>query len=240
MTDKQEDIREFLNNLPDKYDIIEEGINIQTQKEYIDYSHSFDSGKLTEKEMLNLGNILFDNIQTLEAKKKALALLAHLGTITAFRQLEKYYKHPDKNLKQWTALALQECKMFLERTLTDESTGFISSGLGGLQDKLRYYFLVLPSSDKAFTATQKNIIKDELNLVARDLNCIVESVDHSDTFVGLTVLVPMDVAVGTLIETGIKKCNELGDFVFEHYYVTNQNIPDKPEINDIIKAVKNE
>jgi hypothetical protein len=238
MTDNREDIREFLNNLPDKYDIMEEGIDIQTQKEYIDYSHSFDSSDLTEKETLNLGNTLFDTRQSLEAKKKALALLAHLGTITAFRQLERYYQHPDKDLKQWTALALQECKMFLESTLTDESTGFISSGLGGLQDKLRYYFLVLPASDIAFTTTQKNIIKEELNLVARDLNCIVESVDHSDKFVELTVLVPMDIAVGTLIETVIKKCNELGDFVFEHYYVTNQNIPDTLEINDIIKTVK--
>ena len=238
MTDKHEDIREFLNNLPDKYDIMEEGIDIQTQKEYIDYSHSFDSGELTEKDTLNLGNNLFDTSQPLETKKKVLTLLAHFGTITAFRQIEKYYKHPDKDLKQWTALALQECKMFLESTLTDESTGFISSGLGGLQDKLRYYFLLLPSSDIVFTTTQKNIIKEELNLVARDLNCIVESIDYSDKFVGLTVLVPMDVAVGTLIETVIKKCNELGDFVFEHYYVTNQNIPATLEINDIIKTVK--
>jgi len=86
--------------------------------------------------------------------------------------------------------------------------------------------------------TQKNIIKEEFNLVAKDLYCVVEAVDQSDTFVGLTVLVPMDVAVGTFIETGIKKCNELGDFVFEHYYVTNQEIPDKLEIPDIIKKVK--
>ena len=74
MTDKHEDIREFLNNLPDKYDIMEEGIDIQTQKEYIDYSHSFDSGELTEKDTLNLGNNLFDTSQPLETKKKVLTL----------------------------------------------------------------------------------------------------------------------------------------------------------------------
>ena len=238
MTDKHADIREFLDSLPDTFDILEEGIDIQTQKEYIDYSHSFDRGKLTENETLQLINILFSKDTLLTDKKKTLTLLAHLGTITAFRQIEKYYKHPDKELIQWTALALQECKMFLESTLTDQSTGFISSGLGGLRDKLRYYFLILPSSDRPFSPTQKNLIKEELNLVARDLKCIVETVDLSDTFVGLTVLVPMDVAVGTLIETGISKCNDLGDFVFEHYYVTNQNIPDKSEIEDIITTVK--
>jgi len=238
MTNKLKDIREFLDSLPDNYNILEEGIDIQIQKEYIEHTHSFDHGELTEKETLNLARALFDPNLSLNAKKKVLTLLAHLGTITAFRQIEKYYKHPDKDLKQWTALTLQECKMFLESTLTNQSTGFISSGLGGHLDKLRFYFLILPSSDRPFTTTQKHIIKEELNFVARDLNCIVESVDSSDDFAGLTILVPMDVAVGTLIETGIKKCNELGDFVFEHYYVTNQNIPDTPEINDIIKIVK--
>lgn len=136
MTDKHDDIREFLNNLPDKYDILEEGIDIQTQKEYIDHSHTFDRGELTETETLNLSSILFDTKATIETKKKALTLLAHLGTITAFRQIEKYYDNPDKDLRQWTALSLQECKMFLESTLTDQNTGFISSGLGGLKNRL--------------------------------------------------------------------------------------------------------
>ena len=238
MIDKHEDIRKLLNSIPDKFDIMEEGIDVQIQNEYIDYSHSFERGELTETETNNLSRILFDIETTIEAKKKVLTLLAHLGTITAFRQIEKYYRNPDKDLKQWTALALQECKMFLESSLTDQSTGFISSGLGGLNDKLRYYFLILPLSDRQFTATQKIIINDELNIVAGDLNCIVESVDLSDTFVGLIALVPMDVAVGTFIEEGIKKCNELGVFVFEHYYATNQNIPDKAEITEIIKIVK--
>ncbi len=239
MTGKQKDIQDFLENIPDQFHILEEGINIQTQKEYIDYSHSFDSGELSEEDTLNLGNILFDGSRPLEAKKKVLVLLAHLGTITAFRQIEKYYKYPDEDLKHWTALALQECKMLLESTLIEESVGFISSGLGGLQDKLRYYFLVLPSSDSAFTKTQTNIIQDKITLAAKSMNCIVESVDPSETFVGLTVLVPMDIAVGTFIETGIKKCNELVGFVLEHYYVTNQNIPGRAEINDIINIVKN-
>jgi hypothetical protein len=238
MTDKQENIRKFLDSLPVAFDILEEGVDIQTQKEYLDYSHSFDRGELTETETVDLGNILFDTKTEIEAKKKALTLLAHLGTITAFRQIEKYFKHPDKKLKPWTALALQECKMFLESTLTDQSASFVSSGLGGLKNKLRYFFLVLSSSDRPFTTTQKGIIKDEFNLIAKDLNCVVETVDHSDTFIGLTVLVPMDVAVGTFIETGIRMCNELGHFVFENYYVTNQEIPDKSEIPDIIKKVK--
>ncbi len=32
----------------------------------------------------------------------------------------------------------------------------------------------------------------------------------------------------------IKKCNELCDFVFEYYYVTNEKIPNPIEIKEII------
>lgn len=238
MTDNEEDIRKFLDSIPEHFEILTEGIDIKTQMEYLDYSDSFEQGELTEKQTINLGNMLYDSRTNTDAKKKILTLLAHLGTILAFRQIEKYFSYPENNIKSWTALALQECKMFLESTLTDESIGFISTGLGGIYDKLRYYYLILPLTDKQFTSIQHRIIKEEYLLLAKDLNCIVETVDNSDTFVGFTVLVPMNVALGTLIEKGIQKCNELGEFVFEHYYATNQNIPDKLEIIEIIRIIR--
>ena len=238
MTDHDANIREFLNSLPDVYSAMEEGIDIQTQEEYLDYSHSFGQGELSEEETVKLGRILLSPKTAMEGKKKVLVLLAHLGTITAFRQIESFYKDSDKALKQWAALALQECRMFVESTLTDEAHGYIITGLGGHKDRMRYYFFVLPSSDKPFTQTQKKIIKDEFSLLARNMKCTVEEVDKADRFIGLTALVPMDVAVGTFIETGIKKCNELGDFVFEHYYVTNLAAPNEQEIDEIIEFVR--
>ena len=63
------------------------------------------------------------------------------------------------------------------------------------------------------------------------------TINFSGKFIGLIVLVPLDVAIGTVIETGINKCNELGNFVFEHYYVTNGKIPELSEIDGIIKIV---
>ncbi len=237
MQDNPEDIQKFLENIPDQFDILEKGIDFKVQAEYVEYSHSFDRGELTEKETHALGNILFRQEAPIEVKKKALALLAHLGTILAFRIIEKYFKNPDKQLEQWTALALQECKMFLESAIMDVSTGFVSSGLGGLANRMRYYFLLLPLTDRLFTPTQSEIMRDELLLVCKELNCIMETTNFSGKSVGMTILVPMDVAVGTVIETGIKNCNELGEFVFQHYYVTNMNIPDESEITDIIKIV---
>jgi len=238
MTNDHEDIQEFLRNLPDEYDILEQGIDAQVQEEYLGYSHRIERGELAEAETIALGSILFKAGASEEARKKALTLLAHMGTVAAFRWIEKYRNAPDEGMEQWAALALMECRMFLESTLTDQSTGFITSGLGGRDGRLRYYFLVLSATGERFTGTQEDIMGKEAQLVAKGLNSIVESFAPSGTFAGLTVLIPMDVAVGTFIETVIEKCNELGGFVFEHYYVTNQHVPDGPEIEEIINKVR--
>jgi hypothetical protein len=238
MEDRDDDISKFLESMPIRYEILEEGIDLETQMEYLEYSHSFEHGELTEEQTLGLGNMLLDDRIETEGKKKALGLLAHLGTVTAFRQIERYYHHPENEVKKWTALALQECKMFLEGSLTDDNWGFISSGLGGADGKLRNFFLVLPLTDQQFTSIQHNIIKDEFLLLAKDLKCKIEAIDFSDSYAGITVLIPMDVAIGIFIDKGIQKCNELGEFVFEYYFVTNQEVPDRQGIEEIIKKVR--
>lgn len=238
MKDKNLDNRKSSEGMSIKYDILEEAIDFETQMEYLEYSHSFGHGELTEEQTLGLGKMLIDVRFPVESKKKALGLLAHLGTVTAFRQIENYYHHPGNEIKQWTALAMQECKMFMESSLTDESRCIILGGLGGKDDKLRNFFLILPLEGQKFTSIQQHIINDEFHLIAKDLKCNIESVDLSETYVGMTALIPIDVAIGIFIEKGIQKCNELGGFVLEYYYVTNQDIPDIPGIVEIIKKIR--
>ena len=238
MEKSDENFKKMLESIPENFEILQEGIDIETLKEYSGYSHSFDKGKLSEKDTINLGRALFDKKLPIEARKKILVLLAHLGTIEACRQIEKYGNSPDNDLKQWTLLSLQECRMFLEGSIMDESMGYISSGLGGLDNRMRYYFLVLPLIGASLTQIQKDVIKSEFEIICKGLNSVIENIDFSDTFVGFTVLVPLDVAVGTLIDSGINKCNELGKFVFEYYYVGNTNIPDQKEIEEIIEIIR--
>ena len=227
----------MLKSIPENFDILNKGIDIEILKEYAGYSHSFDKGKLSDKETINLGRALIEKKLPIEARKKILVLLAHLGTIEACRQIENYCNIPDNVLKQWTLLSLQECRMFLEGSIMDDSMGYIASGLGGHGNRMRYYFLVLPFIGATFSQIQKDVIKSEFESICNGLNSVVENIDSSDVYVGFTVLVPLDVAVGTLIESGINKCNELGEFVLEHYYVGNVNIPDQQEILEIIEII---
>jgi len=240
MPEKHEEIQKFLATIPQDFSILEEGIDTETQKEYLDLSVAFGPSELSDEDLKMISTVLNSKKAPLELRKKALLALAHAGSIQAFRELEKFYTVAGKELKQWTALALQECRMFLESFLTDRNFGFITSGLGGVKDKLRIYFLFLSKTKKPFSATQKKIIKDEFELSCGKLKCVIESVDPGENFVAMKILVPMDVAIGTVADSGIVNCNELGDFVLEHYYATNQKIPVGEEIEDIIKIVRGE
>ncbi len=235
MKNEDEEIQRILESVPDKFDVMNEGIDIQTQEEYIALSHSFGEGELTEQETIKLGSLLCMTIPA-EGKKRALSMLAHIGTVTAFRQIEQYNKSPDRELQKWTYLALNECRMLMENSLGSEN-GLIISGMGGLGDRLRYYFLLLPLMGKSFSGLHQDIIRDEFTIVCHDFNSILETLHYSDKYVGVTILMPLDVAIGTIIDTGIKKCNELGTFVLVNYYVTNMDVPDESEIPDIIRNV---
>lgn len=232
------EVKRFLESIPDKFQILEEGINIEVQKEYLEYSDGFERGQLTVEEIENLGTILFRPEIPIDQKKKGLTILAHVGTISAYKQLSKFYENADMELKQWSTLALQECKMFLESELLVESIGFISTGLGGTSDKLRIYFLVLPVNGKIFDPQKHKVIENELTHAAKEWNCEIENFDFQELYTGLTVLIPVDVAIATFIDRGIQYCNEFGNFVLEHYYAANTEIPDMEEIKEIIKIVR--
>jgi len=240
MSDTHDNIQEFLASLPQRLVMLEEGIDLKTLKEYLEYSHSFERGKLSEEETLHLASILSDEGIKDDDKKKVLTMLAHLGSITAFKEIAKYYESAGEPLKNWATIALQECRMFLENELSDEEVGFVSTALGGSGNKMRMYFMVLPLDGALFSETQQNIIKEEFMLIAKEHDTHVEAVDLHNHYVGFKILLPLDVTLARVVEGGNSKCNELGEFVLQHYYATNQNIPNPDEVETIIKVVRGE
>ena len=54
----------------------------------------------------------------------------------------------------------------------------------------------------------------------------------------LKALIPMDTAVGDVIEEGIKLCNGREDFLDVYYYVTNVKKPGKKDIAEYLRERK--
>ena len=130
------------NNL-DSFSLMESAIALSVQDEYFNLSKSIDFGNIDFKDVLKKSETLFFENTPIETKKRMLILLAHRGTVESFRILEKYLKISEGNLRDWALLSLKECRMFLESALLKEESGFISTGLGGRDNKLRYYFIVV-------------------------------------------------------------------------------------------------
>lgn len=52
------------------------------------------------------------------------------------------------------------------------------------------------------------------------------------------ILIPIDVAIGDVIEEGISQCNKMEEFLFFHYYVTNVKKPTNEEILQYLEEIR--
>ena len=206
--------------------------------DYIENAHKFDYQNLTDEEVTGFGNLLFQADTSMDDKKKALGILAHVGNLNAYNHLKKYAEQPDKELETWATLALGECTLFLHADLSDgDDQGFIFTGVDPNNNLIRVYILVIPLEGKSFEAWQHKIFENEVIYVARDLKCEIEWFDFKMNYTGFSILMPTNVAVATIIEKCIENSNQFGGFLFEDYYCET-GVPDEKEIEEIIQIVR--
>jgi len=227
-------------NVMDNFTLIDEPIDLSTQREYMSLSKTIDFDNVDYKEILTGSDRLFYKDTPIESKKKTLILLAHLGTPESCRILEKYLKSSEANLRDWALLSLKECRMLLENVLLKEEGGFISTGLGGKDNKLRYYFIVSSKDGLPFSETHKNTLKRGFETISHKYKSPIEEINFEATYAMIGMLIPMDIAVGEIIEEGIGECNKIEEFLFLDYYVTNVGKPTYKEISDYLEEIKHE
>ncbi len=233
-----DDIKMILESIPEYFHILESKTDWNIHNDYIRLTEKLYTKKYNENELIHECEKLFQDKIPIDLKKELLIRLAHLETVESYRILEKFYNNCDNELKTWAALALQECYMSLENYLMDSNSGFISTGLGGKDNNLRFFFVIFTTTSEPFTELQKKLICDEFELICKKSNSELEKIDFDEDYSCLTILMPMDIAPDTIIMDGINICNELGDFIIPHYFVTNVEIPSKEEILRIIKEMR--
>jgi len=231
--DNHENSKNVLNSLT----LIDEAIDLSIQEEYIRFSEAIDFENVDYEEILTESDKLFDKHTPIELKKKILILLAHLGTPESCRIIEKYLKISEKNVRDWALLSLKECRTFLESVLLQEEGGFISTGLGGKDNKLRYYFIVSSKDALPISETHKNTLKRGFETITHKYESKIEEINFEATYAMIGILIPMDVSVGEVIEEGINECNKMNEFLFPDYYVTNVKKPTPEEISKYLEEI---
>lgn len=235
---RNNDNPENSKNVLDSFTVINETIDLSVQEEYLGFSKTIDFDNVDYEEVLTESDRLFDKHTPIKLKKRILILLAHLGSPESCRRLEKYLKVSDRNLRGWTLLSLEECRTFLESVLLQEEGGFISTGLGGKDNKLRYYFIVSSKEGLPFSETHRNPFKRGFEKISYKYRSEIEEINFEATYVMIGILIPRDVAVGKVIEEGISECNKMGEFLSPDYYVTNAKKPAPEEISKYLEEIR--
>lgn len=213
-------IQDALNEIPGNFNILEEQIDIQLQMEYFEFVKKFREGPFME-EFLGDEQSLKDPNADLNTRKKILAALASVSDVEAFRTIERYLKHPDPELKDWAILALQESRMLLQSSLLEEQQVFISTGLGGKGQKLRYFLVFINQSGGELSAMQKKLLQDELTYAVEKNDGEVEEFNHMIDFNTAMVVLPVKAMLKDVFKGVIEECNQYGNFLTEDMVITN-------------------
>ena len=84
--------QELLDNIPNNFFILQEGIDLGVEEEYFHFAEGINFNKYYAKQIIEKSKVLFLEDTSIESKKEALILLAHLGTVEAYRIIEKTRK----------------------------------------------------------------------------------------------------------------------------------------------------
>ncbi|HKK61121.1 MAG TPA: hypothetical protein VJ951_01095 [Bacteroidales bacterium] len=213
-------IKEIIGNVPDDLNILEDSIDVDLQAEYFEFSSKL-SRKYDKKWALQQLGTLQNPYSSIGMKKNVLTRLATLENIEAYRAIETYMEHPDKELKQWGQLALQESKMHMKSHLLEENQILISTGLGGRDNRLRYFVVLVARNKIDINDLQVDILKKEFIYTIEKYDGIIEDFDYSGYLVAFMILLPIKHPVRNILSEGIDQCNQLGDFLEPDSIITN-------------------
>jgi hypothetical protein len=228
-----DDIEHILDQIPDNFSILEETINVEVQKEYFETSATIkkDAEKDSTEQLIEA---LKDLTISIEEQKLVLQKLALTDQVEAFRAIESFVEHAPVEIKDWTVLALQQSRMMMQTSLLDEQQVFISTGLGGRKNKLRY-FLIFPFKKRNNIGdVQKKSLEQELNYFLGRNGSEMEEISFEDDYATATALIPLKAPVAEIIHDTIYECNQLGDYLSDDVIITNIKKFSKEEISDII------
>lgn len=235
--------QESIRKINGHFHVLEQRVPLIKQLEYFKYTEQVrDQGKnlvIDESDYENFRKDLSDPELALDCKRTILSLLAISQKVESYRMLEDYAQHPEEDLKDWAYMALIDSRIALESDLLDEKHVYISTGLGGKEDKLRFYILLISKNLEPFEEFQHEVIKREFAFSFDKNDSEIERLTVTDNYVEMVCLIPMTSNIKLIIEQVINECNLYGDFLSENFTLTNVKEMSKEEIAKLITEYAN-
>ncbi|MBV5315035.1 MAG: hypothetical protein JZU47_17155 [Prolixibacteraceae bacterium] len=206
--------------------------------EYFNYGRDLKH-KFTDEMINQHQSDLFDPDVSIDEKKNLLVLLASQDRVEAFRTIEKYTQNPDAELRDWSILALQESRMVIQSSLMDEQQVYISTGLGGKGQKLRYFTVFIGKEGiLEYSEVQRKLIQTELEFAIKNFDGNLEEISFHENLAVAVLLLPVKSDIQTIFSSVIIECNQYGDFIRQDIIITNVKRMSLEEIKEFINREK--
>jgi hypothetical protein len=237
-SDVFERFRDSFSKLDGRFHVLEQRVPIEVQFEY------FKCSSLLRRKSTEMTDIKYhDYLQSLanetlpaEDKRHVLSALAVSNDVRAYRLLEEYVQHPDPDLTNWAYMALMESRITLESELSEEQQIYISTGLGGRGEKLRFYVLLVSSQKEPFLPYQRQTIEREFAYYLEREDCEIERLTIYDQYIELVALISVRKDIKGMLDNVVNECNQYGNFISEALTVTNMKELSAEEIAEIINT----
>ena len=214
---------------------MEDPVDVAVQMNYFETSGRLRAN-VKEEDMMARKGELFDPTVSADRKKVLLAQMASVPSPEIYRVLEGFAKTADADLKEWSKLALQENKLLLESHLLDSRQVFISTGLGGKGNKLRYFVVLINKNGNNLKPFEKKVVQDEMSYALQKYDSELEKLNFMQSYTTMRVVVPISSDLARLFREGIDECNQFGDFLSPDFIVTNMKELSEEEINEALSA----
>jgi hypothetical protein len=231
-----EKLQKLLVDKKDNLRIMERQVDIDVQMAYFEKATKTKADLPDVEQVLANAEDLFKQEVDIETKRNLLNQLASFEEVKCFRLLEKYMKKPDKHLANWSYLAYQESLMSIESSLTDEDMVYISSGLGGKGNKLRYFAVMMTDDTiRHFSKQEQHLILKEIKYQFDKQDTEFEEHNFYNAFFMFSCLIPIDINIGDLFHGIIEQINEFGEVLSDRFLITNVKRMSVDEVEDFIE-----
>lgn len=228
-------LKNTLNNQGvESFHILEDLVPIEEQMEYFKYYEKLkaDNERFVRDDEVA---ILFSSDASIERKKKSLTLLSSIPDVGAYRSIETYQSSPlEPELKNWASIALIGSRIVLNSDLSGKKQVYISSGLGGHENKLRFFSLFTSPTGEDFTDLQKQITEREFKFQLENADVEIETFEIEKNYFSILLLFSFEVDVRTVLNAALDECNKYGNFLDSKFLFTNTKMLNDAEIQKLL------
>ena len=215
------------------FNVIDEPIDIKLQMEYFKRS----------KRIRRDSSVRLEDVEDLAAPelddeqlRDRMILLASIDDPRAYRILEEYSKDKSNRLHQWALMAQQESKMLIEGNLLNERQVFVSTGLGGRGNLLRYFVALVGNNLDEFAPYQQHVIQSEFETALKNNRSEIENIEFQGKYAAMTVLIPLDIPCHQTLLDAVDERNMYGNFLKTDFLITNVKTLTFEEIDDFVEG----